>query len=575
MKFGLAAASATGGIPGSTGTTGGDTGGTTTGDGTSGSGGSTGSSGTTGSAAISATMDSSSYTIGAGQGVTFTAAFMGNSGTPGGTVTFQDGSNAISGCASVAIASGKAKCTTSALAGGTHSISGKYSGDSTYGPALAGPINQTVSGTTSSSGTSTAGDTGTPAIPAAPASVSPAGTVATTTPTYTWNASSGASSYYLVAQNTSGAAVSMSVSASAAGCASGGTCSVTPSTPLANGVAYNWFVNASSTAGTSAWSAGKSIMVSGAGPSAPAAPTLVAPSGTVTTASPAYTWNASAGATQYYLVVQNTAGVAVASVFPASSAGCSSGSGTCSVTPSKALANGATYNWFVMAINSVGSSGWSAGKTITVSASGPTPPAAPVQLAPSGTVTTSTPAYTWNASPGASSYYLIVMNTSGVAVGSWYTAAELGCGSGTCTATPSKGLANGTSYNWFVMAANDLGTSAWSAGMTISVSASGPSVPMAPTLLAPSGNATSLRPAFTWNASPGATSYYFLVQNTRGVAIGLWVSAATAGCTAGSGTCTYTPSASLVSSTTYSWFVAAANSLGTSAWSAGKTIRTP
>ena len=57
--------------------------------------------------------------------------------------------------------------------------------------------------------------------------VSPSGNVATTTPTYTWNAVAGAASYELLVQNTAGVALDLTVSATAAGCASGpGMCSI-------------------------------------------------------------------------------------------------------------------------------------------------------------------------------------------------------------------------------------------------------------------------------------------------------------------------------------------------------------
>jgi hypothetical protein len=73
---------------------------------------------------------------------------MGNSGTPGGTVNFQSNGASISGCSAIAIANGKALCTTSSLtSGGTFKITGLYSGDPTYGNGQAGPITQTVTGT--------------------------------------------------------------------------------------------------------------------------------------------------------------------------------------------------------------------------------------------------------------------------------------------------------------------------------------------------------------------------------------------------------------------------------------------
>ena len=310
-----------------------------------------------------------------------------------------------------------------------------------------------------------------PPAPTAPVLVSPSGSIASTTPTYTWNAWSGATAYYLLVQNTAGVAVSQSVSASTAGCVTGTACSFTPSTALTAGAAYNWFVNATTLTATTPWSAPKSITVSGSAPpapSAPSAPVPVSPKGSVTTTTPTYSWSAFAGATSYYLLAQNTAGVAVSASYSAAEAGCSGG-GTCAVTPASPLANNSAYNWFVNATAAGTTTPWSPATAISVSAqSASGPPAAPATTSPNGTLATATPTYTWNASPGAASYYLLVQNTAGVAVGASIPASSAGCtNGGTCSYTPSTALAARTAYNWFVNASNSFGTSAWSAARGI------------------------------------------------------------------------------------------------------------
>jgi hypothetical protein len=135
MKFGVAAA-----------TSGSSAGGT--GSGTGGTGGGTTPPPppppATTPAPVSATMDSSSYTVKQGTRVTFTAKVMGNAGTPTGTVSFTANGSVISGCSSVALASGTATCTTNGLKRGSFQIRGNYSGDTVYGPGVAGPITQTV-----------------------------------------------------------------------------------------------------------------------------------------------------------------------------------------------------------------------------------------------------------------------------------------------------------------------------------------------------------------------------------------------------------------------------------------------
>jgi hypothetical protein len=105
-----------------------------------------------GTAAVSSTIDSSSYTARGGDSVTFTVRLMGSSGTPTGTVNFRSGTASIAGCSAVTVSSGTAKCTTQGLATGAQKISGVYSGSTTYGAAQAGPITQTIVGGSGSSG---------------------------------------------------------------------------------------------------------------------------------------------------------------------------------------------------------------------------------------------------------------------------------------------------------------------------------------------------------------------------------------------------------------------------------------
>ena len=132
MKFGIAAASAT--------------------TDTSGSGSGSGSTTpttpppTTGSTPVSTTIDSSSYTIAAGNTVTFTVNVMGNGATPTGTINFTSDGVSIAGCSAAPLSTGKATCTTAALAAGAHQVRGNYSGDATYGAGVAGPITETVTG---------------------------------------------------------------------------------------------------------------------------------------------------------------------------------------------------------------------------------------------------------------------------------------------------------------------------------------------------------------------------------------------------------------------------------------------
>ena len=101
---------------------------------------------TTSPAAASATMDSSAYSAAPGQSLTITARFLGNGGTPTGVVSFASDGAAINGCSKVSLSSGAAQCSTNSLASGQHKVTAAYSGDSTYGAAMAGPITLTIAG---------------------------------------------------------------------------------------------------------------------------------------------------------------------------------------------------------------------------------------------------------------------------------------------------------------------------------------------------------------------------------------------------------------------------------------------
>lgn len=103
--------------------------------------------------------------------------------------------------------------------------------------------------------------------------------------------------------------------------------------------------------------------------SPPGRATLVSPSGNISTSTPTYTWNAVPLATWYYLWVNDNGAAKIQSWYTATQAGCSSGYGTCSVTPSTALDEG-TSQWWIQTWNDAGYGPWSDGMSFTVA---PTP----------------------------------------------------------------------------------------------------------------------------------------------------------------------------------------------------------
>jgi hypothetical protein len=188
--------------------------------------------------------------------------------------------------------------------------------------------------------------------------LSPSDTITTATPTYTWNAVPGATSYGLAVRDSTGVRIQEWVSASAAGCEAGtGICSLTPSTALAAG-AGTWRIQTYSPAGPGPWSDSLAFTVSLSD-----AAILVSPAGTITTATPTYTWNAVPGATWYYLRVHDSTGVEIQEWASASAASCEAG--TCSLTPSTALTAGA-WKWHIQTASPDGPGPRSSGMAFTL-----------------------------------------------------------------------------------------------------------------------------------------------------------------------------------------------------------------
>src|SRR5437867_225596 len=159
---------------------------------------------------------------------------------------------------------------------------------------------------------------------------------------------------------------------------------------------------------------------------APPSATLISPSGSISTSNPAYVWNAVSSSTWYQLwVTDSTANPKVLAWYTAAQAGCASGTGTCSITPATALANGAA-TWWIQTWNPSGYGPWSDALAFSVISGGGLPGKATL-VAPSGTIGTNLPAYTWSAVSGAT-YYLLYVNDSAVngKIQTWYTSTAAG-----------------------------------------------------------------------------------------------------------------------------------------------------
>lgn len=273
-----------------------------------------------------------------------------------------------------------------------------------------------------------------------------------TTPAFSWGTSTGASSYTLVVStdsNYNSPAINVSNLT--------GT-SYTPTTTLASSTKYYWKVIASNTAGSTVASNAGISFTTAAPPPPPGAFNQTAPASNATSVSvtPSFTWDASANATSYALVVSTN------SDYSSPAINVNNLSST-SYTPSTALATSTKYYWKVTASNAVGSQGASnAGISFTTAA--PTPPGAFTLVAPvdGATNVSVTPGFSWNASSGATSYTLVV------SINSNYSSPAINVSNLTSTSyTPATALTSNTKYYWKVTATSAAGsTVAGNAGIS-------------------------------------------------------------------------------------------------------------
>ena len=99
--------------------------------------------------ATSTTVQASPNPATVGQTVTISATVTSPSGTPGGSVTFFDGTTAIG--SQTLSSGGTASISTSSLAVGIHSITATYAGNSTYAGSTSAPFQETIESTVASS----------------------------------------------------------------------------------------------------------------------------------------------------------------------------------------------------------------------------------------------------------------------------------------------------------------------------------------------------------------------------------------------------------------------------------------
>jgi fibronectin type 3 domain-containing protein len=203
------------------------------------------------------------------------------------------------------------------------------------------------------------------------------------------------------------------------------------------------------------------------------------------------TWNASSGATAYYVKRSTTSGGPYTQI----------ATPTATSYADNSVSNGTKYYYVVSAYNSYGQSANSAEVSATPMA--PPPPGAPTGLeAIAGNTQVS---LTWTASTGATSYHVKRSTTNGGP----YTQVS----APTAANFTDTGLINDTIYYYVVSALNAAGESANSSQASATPAAPAAPPPAPTGLRATAGNA---QVSLTWTASAGATSYHVKRTTTSG-----------------------------------------------------------
>ncbi|MBI4615900.1 MAG: matrixin family metalloprotease [Planctomycetes bacterium] len=371
---------------------------------------------------------------------------------------------------------------------------------------------------------------GTGSAPGMASQIAPSGTISSTTPTYTWNAVSGATSYELLVHPSGQPNPILSVQNIA-------TTSYSTVTPLPGEASYYWWVRARNAAGTGPWSNTFQFTISAP---TPGMPSQISPIGPTSVNPPVLTWNAAANATKYEILVNQINGQA--NIVTQTNI-----QGT-TFTPANPLPAGFSYYWWVRGWNGTKSGLWS--NTVSFSFS-TTVLGTPTTIAPTGTISTGTPTFSWNAAANATSYDLLV-NQSGGASGIISVNAIVGTSYQHATALPA-----GSSYAWFVRARNGGAVGSWSASTSFTIQGNGPGVP---STIAPTGTPATNPPAFSWSVAANATSYELRVDQVGGAANYILQ-----GGIAGTA---YTPGSAFPSGYSYNWWVRAYNGATAGAWSA-------
>lgn len=372
--------------------------------------------------------------------------------------------------------------------------------------------------------------------PAAPTLLSPSNLSVdqSITPTLSWNAVPGATSYTLQVSTTNNFSSYVLNQ-------SGLTTKSQQISGLSNSTQYYWRVNAVNKYGASDYS----VVWSYTTVTPPNTPTLAAPADLAVEIPLSTTlyWNVSSGASSYTLQVSTNNQF---SSYVINQSGLTNTNKQIS-----GLSYFTKYYWRVSAVRGNFSSDWSAIWSFNTAG---TTPQTPTLITPSNTATnvSTSPTFSWNQGLYATSYTLQISTNNSF---SSFVYNQSGL---TNTSQQVTGLNNSTVYYWRVRSENNYGNSNWSSIFSFTIIIT---IPLAPIQSLPKNNAVGveLNPTFFWDISPTATSYTLqlsimsdfstLVFNQSGLIN------------------TNHLINNLTSVTSYYWRVSASNSFGISSWS--------
>ena len=280
---------------------------------------------------------------------------------------------------------------------------------------------------------------------------------------------------------------------------------------------------------------------------------LLNPSGTISDTTPTYSWQKVTDATWYRLYVNRGSSNVYAKWLSSSDYSCSGS--TCSYTPTTVLASG-DHTWWVQTWNSYGYGPWSNSKNFTVA--GCLDPGKVTLTSPSGVISTSTPTYRWVGDGPATWYRLYVWNDtdSKLVVDEWKAESTV-CSGTACSYNPGVAV-EADNHRWWIQTWNSCGGyGPWSNSLSFSRGK-----PAKATLISPSGTIYTNNPSYRWYAVPTATWYKLYVYDytTNQAVIDQWYTAASAGCSSGTGTCELFPNKTL-NQGSHRWWLMAFNGL--------------